>query len=124
MTKSGNKFLIFGIGNDQSVLEWNKHLSILGWRLDIDPDGKQQSYLLCSAECQHLVHEKAIREFKASIGAKLFAVHIELDTSKAHCWRHHFVETWRLATQVTGRGRRLHLAFASPEEYKDDEGCL
>jgi hypothetical protein len=72
-------FKHFGIENNQSVLEWNKHLSIVGWRLDVDPDGKQQPDLLYSAECQHPVHEKAIREFKTWIDAELSAVRIELD---------------------------------------------
>lgn len=75
-------FKHFGIENDQSVLEWNKHLSIVGWRLDVDPDGKQQPDLLYSAECKHPVHEKAIREFKTWIDAELSAVRIELDAQR------------------------------------------
>ncbi|MDH3719294.1 MAG: hypothetical protein OES79_14335 [Planctomycetota bacterium] len=75
-------FKHFGIENDQSVLEWNKHLSIVGWRLDVDPDGRQQPDLLYSAECQHPVHEKAIREFKTWIDAELSAVRIELDAQR------------------------------------------
>jgi hypothetical protein len=75
-------FKHFGIENDQSVLEWNKHLSIVGWRLDVDPDGKQQPDLLYSAECQHPVHEKAVREFKTWIDAELSAVRIELDAQR------------------------------------------
>jgi hypothetical protein len=75
-------FKHFGIENDQSVLEWNKHLSIVGWRLDVDPDGKQQPDLLYSAECVHPVHEKAIREFKTWIDAELSAVRIELDAQR------------------------------------------
>lgn len=75
-------FKHFGIENNKSVLEWNKHLSIVGWRLDIDPDGKQQPDLLYSAECQHPVHEKAIREFKTWIDAELSAVRIEMDAQR------------------------------------------
>ena len=75
-------FKHFGIEDDQSVLEWNKHLSIVGWRLDVDPDGKQQPDLLYSAECAHPVHEKAIREFKTWIDAELSAVRIELDAQR------------------------------------------
>lgn len=75
-------FKHFGIENDQSVLEWNKHLSIVGWRLDVDPDGKRQPDLLYSTECQHPVHEKAIREFKTWIDAELSAVRIELDAQR------------------------------------------
>ena len=75
-------FKHFGIENDQSVLEWNKHLSIVGWRLYVNPDSKQQPDLLYSAECQHPVHEKAIREFKTSIDAELSAVRIELDAQR------------------------------------------
>jgi len=75
-------FKHFGIENDQSVLEWNKHLSIVGWRMDVDPEGKQQPDLLYSAECQHPVHEKAIREFKTWIDAELSAVRTELDAQR------------------------------------------
>lgn len=75
-------FKHFGIENDQSVLEWNKHLSIVGWRLDVDPDGKQQPELLYTAEWRHPVHEKAIREFKTWIDAELSAVRIELDAQR------------------------------------------
>lgn len=72
-------FKHFGIDNEKSVLEWNKHLSVLGWRLDVDPDGKRQPDLLYSAECQHPVHEKTIRDFKRLIDTELSAVRIELD---------------------------------------------
>ncbi len=75
-------FKHFGIENDQSVLEWNRHLSVVGWRLDVDPDGKQQPDLLYSAECQHPVHEKAICDFKTWIDVELSAVRIELDAQR------------------------------------------
>lgn len=75
-------FTHFGIDDDQSVLEWNKHLSVFGWVLNVDPYGKHQSDILYSAESQHPVHEKAIREFKVYIDTELSAVRAELDAQR------------------------------------------
>ena len=75
-------FKHFGIENDKSILEWSKHLSIVGWRLDVDPEGRRQPDLLYSAECEHPVHEKAIREFTMWIDAELSTVRIELDAQR------------------------------------------
>ena len=75
-------FKHFGIENDKSVLEWNKHQSVIGWTLDVDPTGREQPQLRYAAECQHPVHEKAIREFAGWIDSELSAVRIELDAQR------------------------------------------
>ncbi len=75
-------FRHFGIENDRSILEWTKHLSIVGWRLDVDPTGKRQPELVYSAECEHPVHEKVIRDFIRVIDAELSAARAELDAQR------------------------------------------
>ena len=48
----------------QSVLEWNKHLSIVGRWLDVNPDGMPRPDCYTRPNGEHPVHENAIREFK------------------------------------------------------------
>ena len=77
-------FKHFGIENDHSILEWNKHQAIVGWKLKIDPAGHELPQLKYEAECVHPVHEKSIRVFAQWIDAELNAVRTELDAQQRH----------------------------------------
>lgn len=74
-----------GMESDQSVLECNKRLSIVGWRLYVDPDGHQQPDLLYSAETLKPVHVKAVCGFRTWIDAEFSAVRFELYTKRRQC---------------------------------------
>lgn len=70
-------FTHFGIDSDKSILEWSKHLSVVGWRFDVDEIDKSNCTLQYSAESSHPVHEKLIREFMGCINNELLAVRNE-----------------------------------------------
>ncbi len=72
-------FTHFGIDNDASILEWHKHLSVIGWTLAHDTPGATTPALRYEAECIHPVHQKAILAFKRSIDDELAAVREELE---------------------------------------------
>ena len=66
----------FGIENDVSILEWNKHMAITGW----DFDDHTLSY---EAEaCEHPVYEKSIRDFVNVIEREIKSVKEELNLQR------------------------------------------
>jgi len=85
-------FKHIGIENEKSILEWEKHLSITGWDLNVSKDRAWASY---SARCEHPVYEKAIRDFKLDIDGEIKAAQQESDfqqrhlTEKGRCLRLH-----------------------------------
>lgn len=72
-------FKHIGIDNDKSILEWNKHLSISGWGLEVEGERPQLEY---AADCIHPVYEKSIREFARWIEQELIDVRGELDLQR------------------------------------------
>ena len=72
-------FKHIGIENEQSILEWEKHLSVVGWKLKVRPTHPKLRY---EAVCAHPVHEKSIREFIRWIDRELKAVRAEQDAQR------------------------------------------
>lgn len=68
-----------GIENEASILEWEKHLSIIGWDLRVGP---KDSRLIYRAECSHPIIEKTIRDFATQIEAELRRVSLELEEQR------------------------------------------
>ncbi|MFB3131107.1 MAG: hypothetical protein ACE10K_01150 [Rhodothermales bacterium] len=72
----GILFKHIGIENETSILEWEKHLAVVGWQIRVRPKNPTLKY---AAECKHPVHEKSIREFVRWIDQELKDVRAELD---------------------------------------------
>ena len=72
----GILFKHIGIENETSILEWEKHLAVVGWQIRVRPKNPILKY---TAVCKHPVHEKSIREFVRWIDQELKDVRAELD---------------------------------------------
>ncbi len=63
----------FGIENDVSILEWNKHMAITGWDFD------DHTLIYEADACGHPVYEKSIRGFVNAIDREIKSVKEELN---------------------------------------------